>query len=75
MTIKTTQSLVKIGSSKGVTLPAKELRRAGIDIGDELEVTVKKRTRVSDAKNSEVLSAAQKILKDYHQDFKNLAQR
>ncbi|MDO8266123.1 MAG: AbrB/MazE/SpoVT family DNA-binding domain-containing protein [Candidatus Saccharibacteria bacterium] len=75
MTIKTIQTLINIGSSKGVTLPAKDLKYAGIKTGDELEVIVRKRNDLGDAETSEVLKAAKKILNDYKQDFDNLSKR
>jgi len=40
MTITTTQKIIRIGSSKGTTLPAKELKALGVDVGDEVRVTV-----------------------------------
>lgn len=73
MTIKTTQKIIKIGTSRGVTIPAKELRRLGVDTGSEVEVTVKAiETQNSDA---DVIEAAKAILERYKQDFENLAQR
>lgn len=74
MTITTTQKLIKIGTSRGVTLPAKELRLAGIRDGDEVEVIVRKKT-IDEATTQEVIDAANSILQRYKQDFKNLAQR
>jgi antitoxin component of MazEF toxin-antitoxin module len=73
MTITTTQKIIKIGSSKGATLPAKELKNLGVDVGDEVEITVRKRT--GNASDAEVLKAARSILERYKQDFSNLAQR
>jgi bifunctional DNA-binding transcriptional regulator/antitoxin component of YhaV-PrlF toxin-antitoxin module len=75
MTIKTIQTLINIGSSKGVTLPAKDLKYAGIETGDELEVIVRKRQLADTTNNDEVIEAAKKILDDYRQDFENLAKR
>lgn len=71
--IQSTQKVIKIGSSGGVTIPAKELKRQNIAIGDEVEVIV----RPIQASNSDavVLTSAKKILKDYRQDFENLAKR
>ncbi|CAN5457897.1 hypothetical protein BH10PAT3_BH10PAT3_6860 [soil metagenome] len=75
MTIRTIQTLINIGSSKGVTLPAKDLKFAGIETGDELEIVVRKRKDTRMATNDEVLEAAKKILSEYRQDFENLAKR
>lgn len=75
MTIRTIQTLINIGSSKGITLPAKDLKLAGIQTGDELEVIVRKRTPQHSASNDEVMDAAKRILDEYRQDFENLAKR
>jgi bifunctional DNA-binding transcriptional regulator/antitoxin component of YhaV-PrlF toxin-antitoxin module len=75
MTIRTIQTLINIGSSKGITLPAKDLKHAGIETGDELEVIVRKRTPQDSASNDEVMDAAKRILDEYRQDFENLAKR
>lgn len=73
MTITTTQKIINIGSSKGVTIPAKDLKMAGIQPGDQVDISVRKhQTSTSD---SEVLSTAKDILKRYKKDFKNLANR
>lgn len=72
MTITTTQKLIKIGTSRGVTLPAKELKRLGIKDGEEVEVTLRKKSIDT---NQEVLDAASSILERYKKDFSNLAQR
>lgn len=73
MTITTTQKIIKIGTSKGVTIPAKELKRLNVDAGDEVEIVVRKKTPATN--ESEVIQAAQSILERYKQDFTNLAQR
>lgn len=73
MTIKTTQKIIKIGTSKGATLPAKELKSLGIDVGDEVEITIRKKN--GNAADEQVLKTAKSILERYKQDFKNLSQR
>lgn len=40
MTITITQKLIKIGTSRGVTLPARELKALNIVEGDEVRVTI-----------------------------------
>ncbi len=75
MSIHAIRKIVKVGSSDGVTLPAKDLQRDNIKRGDEVEVIVRpvqKRTNVDD---QQVIDAAKTILRDYKQDFKNLANR
>lgn len=73
MTITTVQKVIKIGTSKGVTIPAKDLERAGIVPGDQVDVVVRKHQDTTT--DTEVLAAAKDILKRYDQDFKNLANR
>ncbi len=73
MTIKTTQKLINIGTSKGVTLPAKELKKLGVKPGDEVEVSVRKKTQ--NASDENVQKTANSLLERYAQDFKNLSQR
>jgi antitoxin component of MazEF toxin-antitoxin module len=74
MTIKTIQKVIKIGTSAGVTIPAKDLKYAGIQTGDQVEVTVRKAPG-SQADSEEVIAAAKNILDRYAADFKNLASR
>ncbi|GAC1499539.1 MAG: hypothetical protein NVS1B10_02370 [Candidatus Saccharimonadales bacterium] len=73
--IQSVQKIVQIGSSDGVTIPAKELKRANIKRGDEVEVIIRPIKQVSGQQDQTVLKAAKKILKDYQNDFQNLANR
>lgn len=73
MTITTIQKVIKIGSSRGVTLPAKQLRALGVHDGDEIEVTIRKRTVVAD--DDKVLKVANSLLERYKEDFSHLAKR
>ena len=72
--IQTIQKIIKIGSSGGVTIPAKELKRQNISFGDEVEVIVRP-LYASSAADSKVLKAAKRILQTYKKDFQNLANR
>lgn len=72
--IQSIQKVIKIGSSGGVTIPAKELKRQNIAFGDEVEVIVRP-LHPTDTNNQEVVSAAKSILQEYKKDFENLAQR
>lgn len=40
MIMTTIQKIIRIGSSKGVTLPAKQLKQLGVDINDDVRITV-----------------------------------
>jgi antitoxin component of MazEF toxin-antitoxin module len=73
--ITSIQKIVGIGSSDGVTLPAKELKRANIKRGDEVEISVRPVRKSAGNDDQAVISAAKKILRDYRQDFQNLSQR
>jgi bifunctional DNA-binding transcriptional regulator/antitoxin component of YhaV-PrlF toxin-antitoxin module len=72
--IQSIQKVIKIGTSGGVTIPAKDLKRQNISFGDEVEVIV----RPLNNKNSEdqkVIDSAKEILNKYKRDFTNLAKR
>ncbi len=72
--IHSTQKIIRIGSSGGVTIPAKELKRQNIGFGDEVEVTIKP-IRTASHEDQKVINAARSILSEYKQDFANLAKR
>jgi antitoxin component of MazEF toxin-antitoxin module len=72
--IQSIQKVIKIGSSGGVTIPAKELKRQNIHFGDDVEVIVRPIKTVN-AKDAKVLDAAKSILDEYIQDFVNLSKR
>jgi len=73
--IQSVQKIIRIGSSGGVTIPAKEMRRQNIKFGDEVEITVKKAAKKTNPTDKAVIDTARKILKEYRQDFQNLAKR
>lgn len=73
--IESTQKVIKIGSSGGVTIPAKEMKRQGIKFGDEVKVIVTPARQAINKNDQHILDVAKKILKEYKQDFENLAQR
>lgn len=72
--IKSIQKIIKIGSSGGVTIPAKDLKRQNIAFGDEVEIIVRPIHNKS-TEDEAIVSAAKKILNDYKEDFENLAKR
>ena len=73
--IKSTQKIIKIGSSDGVTLPAKELEREGLTRGDEVEIIVRRAQKHGTDSDQAVIDTAKRILQEYQQDFQNLAKR
>lgn len=72
--IQSIQKIIKIGSSGGVTIPAKELKRQNLNFGDEVEVIVRPLHQTS-VQDREVIESARGILNRYRQDFRNLADR
>lgn len=73
MTITTIQKIIKIGSSQGVTIPAKDLKALGVKAGDELEIIARPKSRLAD--DDRVMEVANSLLERFDQDFNNLAQR
>jgi antitoxin component of MazEF toxin-antitoxin module len=72
--IKSIQKVIKIGTSGGVTIPAKELKRQNIAFGDEVEVTVRPLNSTNDGDQA-VIASAKRILSEYKKDFSSLANR
>lgn len=72
--IQSIQKVIKIGSSGGVTIPAKELKRQNINFGDEVEVIVRPLHSTS-SEDRQVLAVAKQVIDDYKRDFENLAGR
>jgi bifunctional DNA-binding transcriptional regulator/antitoxin component of YhaV-PrlF toxin-antitoxin module len=72
--IKSIQKVIKIGTSGGVTIPAKDLKRQNITIGDEVEVIVRP-LRNNRGDDQAIIASAKKILSTYKKDFDNLAKR
>lgn len=72
--IRSIQKVIKIGSSGGVTIPAKELKRQNIAFGDEVEVIVHPLHNGSNL-DQKVIDTARNIIENYKKDFDNLAKR
>ncbi len=69
MTITTTQKIIKIGTSRGVTLPAKQLKALGVREGSEVKITVEAIQR------SNVLDEYERFKEQYGETLRNLADR
>jgi antitoxin component of MazEF toxin-antitoxin module len=69
--IQSTQKIITIGSSQGVTLPKKELQSLGLKPGDTVKVTVEP----DKSKLGNLAERLDKFMADYDQDLKNLANR
>lgn len=74
MAITSIQKVIKIGSSEGVTLPAKDLDSLGIKRGDNVKVTFEPADKPND-ENVSLLKDYEKFKKQYGQALKNLADR
>jgi antitoxin component of MazEF toxin-antitoxin module len=72
--IQSIQKVIKIGTSGGVTIPAKALKQHNISFGDEVEVIVRPLEN-HNSQDEQVIKSAKKILSDYKSDFVNLAKR
>lgn len=72
--IQSIQKIIKIGTSGGVTIPAKELKRQNIAFGDEVEVIVRALHSTNDSDQA-VIASAKKILSTYKKDFDSLAKK
>lgn len=71
--IETTQKIIQIGSSQGVTLSKKDLLRLGAKRGDTLKLTVQ--LVPEDEKQEKLLSEYNTFLSKYGQTLKNLANK
>lgn len=74
MTIKSIQKVIKVGTSAGVTIPAKDFAHMGLKVGDDIEVTFKK-IENPEVHTEEVVAITQKLIKRHEQALKNLSQR
>lgn len=75
MNITTIQKVIKIGSSRGVTLPARDLRALGIRDGDEVRLTVEKVKSIEQADKLLLRQEYDDFKKQYGETLKNLADR
>ena len=75
MTITTIQKVIKIGSSRGVTLPARELRALGIRDGDEVRLTVEQVKPIKQTNKPSLRQDYDDFKKQYGKTLKNLADR
>ncbi|MFV0484862.1 MAG: hypothetical protein ACK5MU_01360 [Candidatus Saccharimonadales bacterium] len=75
MTITTTQQIIKIGSSAGVTIPAKQLKQLGGAVGDKVRISFEKVEETPNDDTVAFVALTQKLLKRHEQALKNLADR
>ncbi len=70
--IQSIQKVIKIGSSGGVTIPAKELKRENITYGDEIRVTIEV---AGQKKHDNLMKEYDRFVSQYGQTLKNLANK
>jgi len=70
MTITTIQKIIKIGSSQGVTIPAKDLRALGAKAGKSVKITVE----LAENERS-IVNDYEEFKAKYGETLKNLADR
>ena len=68
------QKVIKIGSSLGVTIPKKQVTRQNIVVGDEVEISIRKKSSMF-SKHEKLLKDLEDFMDTYDQDLKNLAKR
>ena len=68
--ITSVQKVIKVGSSTGVTIPARDLKASQINVGDEVKITVEAVADVKQIDEEYELFKAQ-----YKKALKNLANR
>ncbi len=73
MIMTTIQKIILIGSSKGVTLPAKDLKRLGVDIDDEVRISVEAVSKK--APQQDLVQEYNAFVDQYDETLKNLADR
>ena len=73
MIMTTTQKIIKIGSSKGVTLPAKQLKQLGVDVDDEVRITVE--TIQKDDIQQQLMQEYRAFVRQYDETLKHLVDR
>ncbi len=73
MKIQSTQTIIKIGSSAGVTLPVKGLKQNSLSVGDEVVIDFEP-VAVKDHK-VEIVELTQKLIARHKKALKNLSQR
>ncbi len=69
--MKNIATIIKIGDSAGITIPAKELKRAGLRAGDEVEYSY----RPAIKPKKDIMEVYAEFEAQYGETLKNLADR
>jgi len=72
--IKSIQKVIRIGTSAGVTIPAKEMKRQNIKFGDEVKITVEPASKVQGT-DEKIIKEYALFTAQYGETLKNLADR
>lgn len=72
--IESIQKVIKVGSSAGVTIPAKQLKDLQLEVGDEVKVTIEPIQQPT-SEQVELVTLTQKLIKRHENALKNLSQR
>ncbi len=75
MTSTIIQNTIKVGTSTGVTLPAKELKRMGVRVGDALKITFEPVQEPVNRDRVELVELTQRLIKRHEKALKNLSER
>jgi antitoxin component of MazEF toxin-antitoxin module len=67
--------VIKIGSSRGVTIPAKDLKNQGITVGDEIKLRWEPVKKKSHNQHDKLMKEYSQFVSEYGQALKNLADR
>lgn len=73
MIMTTIQKIIRIGSSKGTTLPTRQLKELGLDVGDEVRVTVERLEK--ETPHKQLMDEYKTFIGKYDETLKNLADR
>lgn len=71
--IKSTQKIIRVGTSAAVTIPAKEMRQQNLSYGDEVKVTIE----ASNSQNThnQIMKEYSKFVQQYGKTLENLAKK
>jgi antitoxin component of MazEF toxin-antitoxin module len=74
MTVTTTQNVIKIGTSSGVIIPARDLKRAGVKLGEKINLRFEAAEKV-DPEKVELVALTQNLIARHKKALENLSQR
>ena len=75
MTIKSTQTVIKVGDSLAVTIPAKSAKAAGVQAGSQVDVSIKPVATQPPQVTKNLEAEYEAFKAQYGSTLKNLADR